>query len=68
MRTPDKMKEEKILKFIKKNKEGTYVSEIARGTGITKSTVSYLLNGRLSKKVKTIKTGKNNFFKLVKLK
>ncbi|MDI6825853.1 MAG: helix-turn-helix domain-containing protein [Candidatus Aenigmarchaeota archaeon] len=57
-----------ILNCLKKHTEGTYVSEISRETGLSKSTVSYLLAKHLSDKTKEIKSGKGGLFKIFILK
>ena len=68
MRNPDENKIQAILNCIRRHPEGTYVSEIARETGLSKSTVSYLLAKHLSDKIIEIKTGKGGLFKIFKSK
>lgn len=67
MRKPDHSKEDRILKSLRDHPEGAYVSEIARETGITKSTVSFLLSGRMKDKAVIAKEGKSGVFKIYKL-
>jgi DNA-binding transcriptional ArsR family regulator len=64
----DENKIQAILNSLKKHPEGTYVSEISRETGLSKSTVSYLLTKHLSDKTKEIKSGKGGLFKIFILK
>lgn len=68
MRTPDEGKLEKIRKCMRSHPEGTYVSEIARETGLTKSTVSWLVSQRMKSEVQVVKLGKGGLFKIMRLK
>lgn len=68
VRTTDRGKIKKIIDCLKNHPEGTYVSEIARETNLSKSTVSYLISKHLTKKIKEIKRGKGGLFKIIKLK
>jgi len=68
MRIIDETKIQKIISILKKHQEGTYVSEIARESGLAKSTVSYLLSKHMPDKILQIKTGKGGLFKIIKLK
>jgi len=68
VRKIDENKIQSIVSCMKKHPEGTYVSEIARETKLSKSTVSYLLAKHLSDKTKEIKSGKGGLFKIFVLK
>ena len=65
MRKIDKNKINKIINRLKKHPEGTYVSEIARESGLSKSTVSFILSNFLSEYIEVIKTGKKDLFKII---
>lgn len=68
MRKIDKSKIKKIINRLKKHPEGTYVSEIARESGLSKSTVSFILSNFLSYYIEVIKAGKKDLFKIIRLK
>jgi len=68
VRTTDSSKIDKVLVFLKKHPEGTYVSEIARETKLAKSTVSYILTKHLAKKIEEVIVGKKELFKIIRLK
>lgn len=68
MRTIDKSKIKKIIDCLRKHPEGTYVSEIARESKLSKSTVSFILSRFLSEHIEVIKAGKKNLFKIIRLK
>ncbi len=68
VRKVDGTKIQKILNNLKRHPEGTYVSEIAREIGLSKSTVSYMLAKHLSDKTEEIITGQKGLFKIFKLK
>ncbi len=59
---------EKIIKELKKHPEGTFVSEIARDLGLSKSTISYILNTRLKEKIHEVKASKGRLFRVIRLK
>lgn len=67
MRTLSRDKVERILGSLKRHPEGTYVSEIARETGLTKSTVSFLVSRHMSDRVVVAKEGQGGIFKILKL-
>jgi len=67
VRKVDEAKIQKILDNLKKHPEGTYVSEIARETGLPKSTVSYMLAKHLSDRTEEIISGRKGLFKIFKL-
>jgi len=68
MRMVDKNKIKKIMGCLRKHPEGTYVSEIARETGLSKSTVSFILSRFISEHIEIVKIGKKDLFKIIKLK
>lgn len=68
VRTTDSGKIEKILNCLKNHPQGTYVSEIARDTKLSKSTVSFLINTHLKDKTEKIIAGKKGLFKIIRLK
>ena len=68
VRPLDKDKIQKILNCLKNHPEGTYVSEIARKTKLSKSTVSFLVNTHLADKIEEVIVGKKELFKIIKLK
>ncbi|MEK6807628.1 MAG: helix-turn-helix domain-containing protein [Nanoarchaeota archaeon] len=63
---PDKLKIEMILYALRGSPHGSWVRDIAKKTGITKSTVSNYLNSYLKDKVEVVHESKH--IKLVKLK
>lgn len=67
-RTLDKTKVKKIINSLKRHPQGTYLSQIARETGLSKSTVNYILTKHLSDKLDEIITGDGGLFKIIKLK
>ena len=64
----DETKIQRLINTIKKHPEGTYVSEIARETKLSKSTVSYLISKHLEDKIEEVKVGKRGLFRIFKLK
>ncbi len=64
----DKNKINKILTFLRKHPEGTYVSEIARKIKLPKSTVSFMLNTYLKDKIEEVIVGRKGLFKIIRLK
>ncbi len=63
---PDKLKLEMILYALRGSPHGTWVRDIAKKTGMKKSTVSSYLNTHLKDKVEVVHDSKH--IKLVKLK
>ena len=68
VRKVDENKLQSIINCMKKHPEGSYVSEIARETKLSKSTVSYLIAKHLTKQTEQIITGKRGLFKIFVLK
>lgn len=68
VRKRDELLTKKILDFLKKHPEGTYISEIARESGIAKSTVAYIINARLKDRIIEVKVGQKGLFRLIRLK
>jgi uncharacterized membrane protein len=67
MRKIDKNKIKKIINCLRKHPEGTYVSEIARESGLSKSTVSFILSRFISEYIEIVKIGKKNLFKIIRV-
>jgi len=68
VRKVDESKIRTIISCMKRHPEGTYVSQIARETKLSKSTVSYLLAKHLTEQTEQVITGKGGLFKIFKLK
>lgn len=64
----DQNKIQKIVCYLKQHPKGTYISEIARGTKLPKSTVNYLLATQLKDKIEEIIVGKKGLFKIIRMK
>ena len=62
----DPLKLELILYVLRTNKHGSWVRDIARKTGMKKSTVSHYLKNHLNQKVEVVKD--HGHIKLFKLK
>jgi DNA invertase Pin-like site-specific DNA recombinase len=65
---PDIQKINLIKNVLKRNKNGLWVREIARKTGLDKSTVSLYLSKYLKNEIKEIYPSKKGLMKIVRLK
>ena len=66
VRKPDPEKIEKIKRILKKEKDGLWIREIARRTGIPKSTISYYVNTYMKEEIEDV--WRKGFIRIVKLK
>jgi len=65
---PDIKKIERIRKALKENPQGLWTREIARKTGISKSTVNLYLNNYMATDTQEVLSGSSGFVKVVRLK
>jgi len=65
---PDENKIKKIKMILMKNPDGIWIREIARRTGICKSTVHFYINKYLEKDIEDTIEVKGNLIRFVRLK
>lgn len=65
---PDEAKLKKIKELLKKNPKGLWVREIARKTGLDKSTVSLYLENHMANEIEEIFISESRWIKIVRLK
>jgi DNA invertase Pin-like site-specific DNA recombinase len=65
---PDERKLKKIKDVLKENPNGLWVREIARKTGLDKSTVSLYLEKHMANEIEEIFVSESKWVKIVRLK
>ena len=65
---PDEKRLKAIKHVLKKNPQGLWIREIARQSGISKSTVHFYINSYMAGEIEDVLRGKGNFIRIVRLK